>query len=613
MVKKYDVFISYRRQGGDQTAKIICDRLTDLGYKVFYDVEALRSGAFNTKLYSVIEECSDVIVVLSPNSLDRCNDENDWVRLEITHALKSGKNVIPVFLRGFTFPEILVEDIQSLRYQNGLEANSEFFDAFITRLQSFFKSRPTILQRISQNVVFKRTIPFTLSILIIWGIFLGVSTIIQSRSHTFPRTQEEKNITNEALSYIQQNITLIDGMFGEISYVYKACENYLVDSNPVQYEEAITAINKAYFSINKVDISSCALSGNLSGKIDSTPINKGDLVAVNGLNEVMCKSLKSNLIFIKQVISKESPIDISTKRKILEIYNDMLNTNKKDITYGINELLLPISSSYLSEFKQKYLPTVINLPFGNQAWLSDKKELERLTDSNYNQQQQQMNNLASIVGSENYDFMEKKTELEQYAWDLGMSQSQIDKYIAGITNKSDSIIAMKKQLDESRSMLLVLKMEAQVKFAPKEDDSPEILWGKMLRFTNLKMYDDAIKCVQMYQLKTQGDYPEVNIYVPAVVRFLKQISDTGVDYGVVVCGYEPGKPKHSVYEIGDIIISINANICLNYTNYKKLKPVDKEYKVTLLRANTNGELEFMEKTVHSDQPKIQLMDLTENE
>lgn len=87
----------------------------DAGCRVFYDVEALRSGAFNTKLYSVIDECRDVIVVLSQNSLDRCNDENDWVRLEIAHALKTGKNVIPVFLRGFEFPEELPEDIDSIQ------------------------------------------------------------------------------------------------------------------------------------------------------------------------------------------------------------------------------------------------------------------------------------------------------------------------------------------------------------------------------------------------------------------------------------------------------------------------------------------------------------------
>lgn len=76
----YDIFISYRRNGGEHTAKIIRDRLNKLGYKVFYDVESLRSGICNEKLYSVIDECTDFVLILSPGALDRCVNEDDWVR-----------------------------------------------------------------------------------------------------------------------------------------------------------------------------------------------------------------------------------------------------------------------------------------------------------------------------------------------------------------------------------------------------------------------------------------------------------------------------------------------------------------------------------------------------
>ena len=613
MRRKYDVFISYRRQGGEQTAKIICDRLMDSGYHVFYDVEALRSGAFNTKLYSVIDECHDVIVVLSQNSLDRCNDENDWVRLEITHALKTGKNVIPVFLRGFAFPEILAEDIAPLRYQNGLEANSEFFDAFITKLKSFLKSKPTLLQRISQNLVFKRTLPFLLALLIVLGIGFGASVLIQNRVQTFPKTQEQKNIANEALSYIEQNITLIDGAFGEVSTAYKACKNYLVDLDPVQYEEAAAAINKAYGSINRLDFTQYALSDNLSGKIDKTPINKADLVTVNDYNNVLCESFKSNLLFIKQIINKDSALDTAAKRKILEIYAKMLESDALTITYGINDLLLPVDRGFLTEFKHKYLPMLINLPFGSQVWLSDKAELERLTDSVYNQQLQQLNDLASILGTENYAFLQQKSELEQYALEKGMSQSEIDAFLANIVDKSESITTMKQQLNEATTKLADIKNQAREKFAPKDEDDSGMLWGKMLRFMSLQLYEDAVKCAQMYQQKVQGDSPEAKEYVPAAIRFIKQISSTGVDYGVIVCGYEPGKPKHTVYEIGDIIVAINDAMCLNFEKFVELMPADKEYKVTILRPDAEGKLVFQEKIVPSGQPKIQLLDLTESE
>ena len=143
MQTKHQIFISYRRDGGEDLARLLEDRLTDRGFKVFFDVESLRSGAFNTALFDKIAECTDVLVVLPPHGLDRCSDPKDWVRLEIAHALKLEKNVIPIMMRNFVFPEILPEDIDDLRNMNGISANNEYFEASIERLVShFLKSIP---------------------------------------------------------------------------------------------------------------------------------------------------------------------------------------------------------------------------------------------------------------------------------------------------------------------------------------------------------------------------------------------------------------------------------------------------------------------------------------
>jgi len=140
----YDVFISYRREGGETMAILLHDRLTAKGYSVFLDVESLNSGKFNSQLLSVIENCRDVIVVLSENSLDRCVNEDDWVRKELVHAFETGKNIIPFMLRGFKWPENLPRDISELPLQNGVNANSnEYFDASIERLVTkFLSSKP---------------------------------------------------------------------------------------------------------------------------------------------------------------------------------------------------------------------------------------------------------------------------------------------------------------------------------------------------------------------------------------------------------------------------------------------------------------------------------------
>ena len=144
--EKYDVFLSYRRDGGETMAILLHDRLAAKGYKVFLDVENLRSGDFNEKLLQIIENCTDFVVVLSVGSLDRCVNEGDWVRREIAHAIKHNKNVVPLLLRGFEWPEKLPDDIANLPNLGGVNAaTNEFFDAVIERLtQKFMKSKPKV-------------------------------------------------------------------------------------------------------------------------------------------------------------------------------------------------------------------------------------------------------------------------------------------------------------------------------------------------------------------------------------------------------------------------------------------------------------------------------------
>lgn len=140
---KCDVFISYRRDGGDMTAMYIYQALKDRGYDVFYDLEVLRAGRFNDALLENIRSCKDFLLILSPHALDRCSDEHDWVRREIAEALRCRKNIIPVMLNGFVFPESLPAEIDNVRYQNGLTATTEYFMESVNRLCSrYLDSRP---------------------------------------------------------------------------------------------------------------------------------------------------------------------------------------------------------------------------------------------------------------------------------------------------------------------------------------------------------------------------------------------------------------------------------------------------------------------------------------
>ena len=93
---KYDIFISYRRVGGAQYARILQLMLIQRGYKVFLDYDELTDGVFGDHIKAAIKEAPVFMLVLSKRSMERCVNEDDWVRQEILLAIQEGKHLLPV-------------------------------------------------------------------------------------------------------------------------------------------------------------------------------------------------------------------------------------------------------------------------------------------------------------------------------------------------------------------------------------------------------------------------------------------------------------------------------------------------------------------------------------
>lgn len=148
MTNKFDIFISYRREGGFEVAKHIKDLLTRDGYSVSFDMDNLMNGDFNKELLKRVSDCEDFILILDANvfkgTLEGRERQKDWLRMELSEALKKEKNVIPVMLDGFNeFPEELPKDIADVRYKNGPKYDKVYFDAFYEKLKHFIKEVPT--------------------------------------------------------------------------------------------------------------------------------------------------------------------------------------------------------------------------------------------------------------------------------------------------------------------------------------------------------------------------------------------------------------------------------------------------------------------------------------
>jgi len=129
------VFISYRRGNGSVLARLVKESLEHGGCEVFLDVDDLGSGHFDRKLLGQIEDRPNFVLLCTNGALDRCQDEGDFLRMEIAHALKTSRNIVPLVTDGFAWPEAsaLPEAIRDLQRHNDILYSHRHWES--TRLE----------------------------------------------------------------------------------------------------------------------------------------------------------------------------------------------------------------------------------------------------------------------------------------------------------------------------------------------------------------------------------------------------------------------------------------------------------------------------------------------
>lgn len=124
----YDVFISYRRDGGAEFAIQVKDALKQAGFNPFLDIESMRSGPFNVQLLKRIDECSHFLLILPPGALDRCSSKDDWLRQEVEYAIKQRKHIVPVLMKGFSFPEWIPPSMAAIKLMQAVIPSPKLFE-----------------------------------------------------------------------------------------------------------------------------------------------------------------------------------------------------------------------------------------------------------------------------------------------------------------------------------------------------------------------------------------------------------------------------------------------------------------------------------------------------
>ena len=148
----YDVFISYRRKTGADDARLLQQALKARGYNVFFDYESLRDGKFDERIFDAIEEAPVFILMLSESALDNCVNENDWVRIEIEHAIEKKRKIIPVAQSPQTwhYPDNLPEKLSLVMCEQISELNK--FALFEESIDALVRDRfPSALKMLGHE------------------------------------------------------------------------------------------------------------------------------------------------------------------------------------------------------------------------------------------------------------------------------------------------------------------------------------------------------------------------------------------------------------------------------------------------------------------------------
>lgn len=636
-MKQYDIFISYRRSSYD-TANLIATRLKSAGYSVFFDMETLRSGKFNEQLYDAIDNCKDFIVVLPPNALDRCVNEDDWVRLEVCHAMEKGKNVIPVMLNGFTWPEPMPEGMENLRDCQALTASSiEYFDLAMERLQKqYLQSKP----RIPFFRLLKYASACILSLLaviaILWGVFYILSKDVCVQYAT-------------ALTKDANNVHIIAEEQYKLAKAWETFDRaFSYERDPERIAEIQDFIEER-IDLAENNVKQCWTADSVEMDISTYQRFLLSLHNINAEEIAMSPVLATlyytdftgeQLNFLRETARNPNSLNMKQADAILKVSEHTINsyyagilselsTFPKSSLSAFNELSpnwihFPIQLYKVGE-SQEYYENIIIV----EGKLAD--EILRRLESLFEQMD------ATVEDLENKDAMLDElieqgqmyidsTEMKNLiAAEIEQIKKENEEELAQrrmkVEQQRESIEASKAKIEEMEREFVAMYEDLKNNCTIEENDDQWYKWGKICRmgaFLNLLVdsekqlkseglyntsvitadvaYADISSMLSVYQTY----HPESKNYVASAKQFFREVSKGKRQYaGIVIFAFKDDA-QHPFLKQGDIIIQYDGQPIKYYNDLNNAYKNNPSGEITYLRL-TNGSFEKHQKPlVQSD-------------
>lgn len=248
---KYDIFISYRRASGKNYARILKPELEKRGFKVFLDFDELHDSVFGKRIMNAIDNSAAFLMILTEGALDRCVNENDWVRREILYAKEKNKHIVPVEIdKSFrTFPNNIPNEIKEIIGAHSfaqIDTESllkESIDKMVKeRLseQMDKKADNKFVQTIVRNIKKIRIKPLLISLLVI-SVLVLMAIMFEKCDNPSSENLKSFSIKRDKLEIVKDSL-LTDYLHRESIRMDSA----LIESNMREIYNIITELKQDY-------------------------------------------------------------------------------------------------------------------------------------------------------------------------------------------------------------------------------------------------------------------------------------------------------------------------------------------------------------------------------
>jgi len=292
------IFISYRRDDSKHAVgrlhAALKPHVKNSKRDIFIDIDNIPNGVdFVEHLESQVSQCDVMLAVIGANWLSivdpttgqrRLDDPDDFVRIEVSSALRRGIPVVPVVLDGTAIPRAdeLPDDLKALSRRNSERIDHESFNADVARLVAGLpKENKASTKQHESNKKSLLSTALKLVAALVFAVALAAIASMGVYNYMAPISLDETSFEPASMSerfadLVDQNVPGAAPDFSQIEgrFASKVPESEVVDeANKIEHSKAIQRLQSVLKDLKFYD-------GEIDGEVNSGTFMSAELFAL---------------------------------------------------------------------------------------------------------------------------------------------------------------------------------------------------------------------------------------------------------------------------------------------------------------------------------------------